>query len=110
MSLAGNDGGSCEFRPGSPLIEALGRLVTGDTGDARFIGSSLIELGDTSSGFAIRKPPSDFDRLRSPSIGKDKRPRAAVVVLLRSLSVELGRRTYYFFSGRYLRTSIDEKG
>lgn len=26
------------------------------------------ELGDSSSGFAIRKPPRDWERLRSPSI------------------------------------------
>lgn len=73
--LAGNDGGCCERMPASLLLAACGVLSIGDTEDESFIASSLTEFGDTSSGLAIRKPPRDLDKLRSPSIGKEEGPR-----------------------------------
>ena len=88
--LAGNDGGCCDRKPESPLLTACGVLGIGETEDARFIGSSLTELGDTSSGLAIRKPPRDFDRLKSPSIEKEEGPRRPSFFLF----VKPGSRTY----------------
>ena len=45
-----------------------GEMERGDKVGAMLEGSSLNELGDTSSGLAMRKPPRDWERLKSPSM------------------------------------------
>ena len=49
-----------------------GEMESGDIAGAMLEGSSLNELGDASSGFAMRKPPRDWERLKSPSMAGPK--------------------------------------
>lgn len=43
-------------------------MERGDIVGAMLEGSSLNELEDASSGLAMRKPPRDWERLKSPSM------------------------------------------
>lgn len=43
-------------------------MERGDVVGAMLEGSSLNKPGDASSGLAMRKPPRDWERLKSPSI------------------------------------------
>lgn len=45
-----------------------GEMERGDIVGAMLTGSSLDEPEDASSGLAMRKPPRDWERLKSPSI------------------------------------------
>lgn len=58
-------GGSWTFEGRSPTSSELFNAESGDIDGPRPV---LRELAEPSSGLAIRKPPSDCERLRSPSI------------------------------------------
>lgn len=65
--LVGRDG------KGWLVCSSLGpptETLDGESGDgeASRLGTSFIDGGDALSGFAIRRPPSDCVRLKSPSI------------------------------------------
>lgn len=47
-------------------------MERGDIVGAMFGGSSLNEPEDASSGLAMRKPPRDLERLKSPSMSQEK--------------------------------------
>lgn len=51
-------------------VESIGGegMERGDIVGAMLEGSSLNEPGDTWSGLAMRKPPRDCERLKSPSM------------------------------------------
>lgn len=63
-------GRHCGIKVSPPFVEGL--FVGDETGESEaarlFIGSSLREAGEPLSGLAIRRPPSDCERLRSPSM------------------------------------------
>ena len=66
--FAGKDGAMCEpCSPSMPPVAAYD-AESGDSECARLMESSLDEPGDALSGFAIRRPPKDWARLRSPSM------------------------------------------
>lgn len=48
-----------------------GEMERGDIVGAMFGGSSLNEPEDASSGLAMRKPPRDWERLKSPSMSQE---------------------------------------
>ena len=61
-----------------------GEMESGDIAGAMLEGSSLNGLGDASSGFAMRKPPRDWERLKSPSMaGVPKATKCDELVLVR---------------------------
>ena len=62
-------------------------MERGDIVGAMLEGSSLNELEDASSGLAMRKPPRDWERLKSPSMAgvptmKDERSDSYGLVLI----------------------------
>lgn len=69
-SLEGTCGRDCGLKVSPPFVKGL--CVGEETGESEaarlFIGSSLREAGEPLSGLAMRRPPSDCERLRSPSM------------------------------------------
>ena len=66
--LAGNEGACWPFCSTPGLWVALCAEESGESEGAPPGKPSLDDPGDELSGFAIRRPPSDWARLRSPSI------------------------------------------
>lgn len=64
----GSVGKSCKPCGFSPFSGGKSDLDGGDSEAERFKESSLDGGEDSTSGFAIRRPPNDSERLRSPSI------------------------------------------
>lgn len=64
----GSEGKSCKLCGSSAFSGAKTDRDSGDSEAARFKESSLDGGDDSASGFAIRRPPNDSERLRSPSI------------------------------------------
>jgi len=66
--LAGKVGARGDPRPSEAFLKPESDVDIGDTEAPRLIGSPGEEMGDISSGFAIRKPPRVWARFRSPSM------------------------------------------
>ena len=66
--LAGRDGARWPDRSSSESPMAVCDPESGDTEGAPAGRPSLEDPGDEVSGFAMRSPPRDWARLRSPSI------------------------------------------
>ena len=69
MPLACVGGNECGVGFSNPAFGGTCGVETGESEAARLsTGSSLRELVEASSGLAIRRPPRDWERLKSPSM------------------------------------------
>ena len=66
--LVGKDGGACELLCSSSPSATRCEAESGDNEGPLPMEFSLDEAGDALSGLAIRSPPRDWARLKSPSM------------------------------------------